>query len=77
MDDQRSIAIADLAEAQTTYIEGEGYERHPTPEYFAIEYAIKDMEKLDKIETIVKSVMLTEDCYNAIVKIKDVLGLSK
>lgn len=46
-------------------------------QWYAIEHAIDDMKKLDKIETIVKNVMLAEFCYNAIVEIKDVLGLSR
>lgn len=43
------LSVTYLKEMQEDYIEGEGYERHPLPEYFAIEYAIKALEKTDKL----------------------------
>ena len=39
------LSVIYLKEMQEDYIEGEGYERHPLPEYFAIEYAIEALEQ--------------------------------
>ena len=39
----------------------------------AVELAISDMEKIEKIQHIVDEVQLVEDCYKAIKQIKEVL----
>lgn len=38
------LAITYLKEMQETYIEGDEYERHPLPEYYAIETALEALE---------------------------------
>ena len=50
--EERELSITYLEEMKEAYIEGEGYERHPLPEYYAIEFAIKALEQetvFDKI----------------------------
>ena len=48
------IAIDDLRDIQDDYIEGYGYETHPTDTWYAIDFAIESMQKLKKIEQIIK-----------------------
>ena len=43
--EERKLAITYLEEIKENYIEGAGYERHPIPEYYAIETAIKVLEQ--------------------------------
>ena len=43
--DERELSITYLEGIKEKYIEGEGYERHPLPEYYAIESAIKALEQ--------------------------------
>ena len=52
--EERELAITYLEEMKETYIEGVGYERHPLPEYYAIESAIKALEQEPKIEKVIK-----------------------
>jgi hypothetical protein len=40
-DEERKLALMYLEQMKEDYIEGVGYERHPLPEYYAIETAIK------------------------------------
>jgi hypothetical protein len=49
------IAIDDLRNIQDDYIEGYGYEVHPIDTWYAIDFAIKSMQKLKKIEQIIKT----------------------
>jgi len=49
------IAIDDLRDIQDDYIEGYGYEVHPIDTWYAIDFAIKSMQKLKKIEQIIKT----------------------
>jgi len=49
------IAIDDLQDIQDDYIEGYGYEAHPIDTWYAIDFAIKSMQKLKKIEQIIKT----------------------
>ena len=44
------MTIPYLEEMKEHYIEGEGYERHPLPEYYAIEAAIKGLDELSRLE---------------------------
>lgn len=44
------ITIPYLEEMKEYYIEGEGYERHPLPEYYAIEAAIRGLDELSRLE---------------------------
>lgn len=46
------IAIPYLEEMKERYIEGEGYERHPLPEYYAIETAVKALDELSRLEGV-------------------------
>ncbi len=39
--EERELAIPYLEDIKESYVEGNGYERHPLPEYYAIETAIK------------------------------------
>lgn len=43
--EDRELAITYLEEMKETYIEGDGYERHPLPEYYAIETAIESLKQ--------------------------------
>jgi hypothetical protein len=43
--EERELAIIYLENIKENYIEGVGYERHPLPEYYAIESAIKALEQ--------------------------------
>ena len=43
--EERELTITYLEEMKESYIEGYGYERHPLPEYYAIENAIKALEQ--------------------------------
>jgi len=56
--EERELSITYLEGMKEEYIEGEGFERHPLPEYYAIENAIKALEQesiLDKIEKEINS----------------------
>lgn len=41
--EERELSIEYLEQIKEDYIEGVGYERHPLPEYYAIETAIKSL----------------------------------
>ncbi len=43
-DEERTLALMYLKQIKDDYIDGAGYERHPLPEYYAIETAIKLLE---------------------------------
>lgn len=43
--EEAKLTIEYLKEMQEEYIEGEGYERHPLPEWYALETAIKAIEQ--------------------------------
>lgn len=69
------IAIDDLRDIQDDYIESYGYEVHPIDTWYAIDFAIKSMQKLKKIEQIIKdhdNDNMPED-YFYIDKIREVL----
>ena len=55
--EETNITIDYLKEMQEGYIEGEGYERHPLPEWYALDKAI---ETLEQIKWIPISVRLPE-----------------
>lgn len=68
--EEREIAIAELEGMKEKYIEGHGYEKHPLPEYYAIEAAIKVLSEdslIDKIDKIKEEIMtldyIDEDKY--------------
>ncbi len=42
-DEERELALMYLEQIKDDYIEGVGYERHPLPEYYAIETAMKSL----------------------------------
>lgn len=59
--EERELSITYLEGIKEEYIEGEGYERHPLPEYYAIEAAIKVLEQepvLDKIRAEIEQLRL-------------------
>ena len=43
---QLELSIEYLEDIKDNYIEGHGYERHPLPEYYAIEHAVKTLEQV-------------------------------
>ena len=43
--EEAKITIDYLKSMQEAYIEGEGYERHPLPEWYALEKAIENIEQ--------------------------------
>jgi hypothetical protein len=45
-DEERTLALMYLEQIKDDYIEGTGYEKHPLPEYYAIETAIKSLALL-------------------------------
>lgn len=58
MDYEREMTIEYLKGIQEKYVEGEGYEKHPLPEWYALDNAIKTLEQedvLDKIKTEIKN----------------------
>lgn len=52
VDYEREITIEYLKGIQEKYVEGEGYERHPLPEWYALEKAIEVLEQRDTLERI-------------------------
>ena len=50
--EERELSITYLEGIKEEYIEGYGYERHPLPEYYAIETAIKALEQEPCEDTI-------------------------
>jgi hypothetical protein len=44
--EQLELSIEYLEDIKDNYIEGHGYERHPLPEYYAIEHAVKTLEQV-------------------------------
>lgn len=44
--DEANMTIDYLKEIQESYIEGEGYERHPLPEWYALDKAIELLEQV-------------------------------
>lgn len=49
------IAIDDLRNIQDDYIESHGYEIYPIDTWYAIDFAIESIQKLKKIEQIIKT----------------------
>lgn len=43
--EESELSIMYLKGIKEKYIEGDGYERHPLPEYYAIENSIKALEQ--------------------------------
>lgn len=52
MDYEREMTIEYLKGIQEKYVEGEGYERHPLPEWYALDNAIKTLEHEDVLDKI-------------------------
>lgn len=48
--EEANLTIDYLKEMQESYIEGEGYERHPLPEWYALDKAIEALEQEPKSE---------------------------
>ncbi len=48
--EEAKISIDYLKDMQEAYIEGEGYERHPLPEWYALDYAIATILKAENCE---------------------------
>ena len=50
------MTIPYLEEMKERYIEGESYMRHPLPEYYAIEAAIRGLDELSRLEDAKKRI---------------------
>jgi hypothetical protein len=60
--EERVLTILYLEGMKDNYIEGEGYERHPLPEYYAIEEAIKALKQAPKWIPVSERLPKKEDC---------------
>lgn len=65
--DEANITIDYLKEMQGGYIEGEGYERHPLPKWYALDKAIETIEQTTWIPVIEK---LPEDEQEVLITYK-------
>lgn len=54
------VTIEYLKEVQEKYIEGNGYERHPLPEWYALDIAIKALEQEHCEDVIDRAEAMTE-----------------
>lgn len=61
--EEKELTITYLTEMQEEYIEGEGYERHPLPEYYALDMAIKALEQEPCEDAISREAMLNYQQY--------------
>ncbi len=65
--EEKEMYITKLESMKEKYIEGHGYERHPVPEYYAIEAAIKVLSEDSLIDKIKDEIMtldyIDEDKY--------------
>ena len=52
VDYEREITIEYLKGIQEKYVEGEGYDKHPLPEWYALDNAIKTLEQEDVFDKI-------------------------
>lgn len=52
VDYEREITIEYLKGIQEKYVEGEGYDKHPLPEWYALDNAIKTLEQEDVLEKV-------------------------
>lgn len=50
--EEKELAISYLEDMKESYIEGNGYERHPLPEYYAIETAIKALNQEPSVDCV-------------------------
>lgn len=69
--EERELSIEYLEGIKDNYIEGYGYERHPVPEYYAIENAIKVLNQLDRIAQIIDEYDL--EAWEVLEMIKEVM----
>ena len=56
--EEKELTITYLTEMQEEYIEGEGYERHPLPEYYALDMAIKALEQPTSDDSVSRTDLL-------------------
>jgi hypothetical protein len=82
--DEVNMTIDYLKEMQESYIEGEGYERHPLPEWYALDKAIEALEQEPVIDKIRERVELEKlgyppsaDYYKAIMKVLQIIDKYK
>ena len=77
-EEERKLTIEYLEEMKEKYIEGEGYERHPLPEWYALDKAIEALEQdsiFDKIKAEIEALPKTYPFVNHFdmyVKVSDV-----
>lgn len=68
--EERELSTIYLEGIKEKYIEGEGYERHPLPEWYALDIAIKALKQepvLDKI----RNELLSMECMEEAVEVVD------
>ena len=68
-EEERKLTIEYLEEMKEKYIEGEGYERHPLPEWYALDKAIEALEQdsiFDKIKAEIEALPKTYPFVNQI-----------
>ena len=56
--EERTLALDYLEKMQKTYVDGEGYEAHPLPEWYALEAAIKALEQQPSDDCISRQAVL-------------------
>ena len=56
--EEKTLALDYLEKMQKTYVDGEGYEAHPLPEWYALEVAIKALEAQPSEDCISRQAVL-------------------
>lgn len=75
MNEERKQIINYLLKIMNEYIEGYGEDRHPLPEFYVIEEAIKDVERMSKVEMLIN---MDNELHNRTIKLselKEIIGL--
>lgn len=61
--EEAKISIDYLKDMQEEYIEGEGYERHPLPEWYALDYAIAALLKTENCEDAISREAVIDEIF--------------
>lgn len=68
MNEERKQIINYLLKIMNDYIEGYGEDRHPLPEFYMIEEAIKDVERMSKVEMLIN---MDNELHNRTIKLSE------
>ena len=68
MNEERKQIINYLLKIMNDYIEGYGEDRHPVPEFYVIEEAIKDVERMSKVEMLIN---MDNELHNRTIKLSE------